>query len=259
MRRLFRYLLLFRPFHSKIDYIKTILLNFSVLPFKQAIKLPIILYNNVKIITIGDIKIQGSIKTGMIKIGVNDTKAHGPSKILLSGELILKGKCDIFYGTVLEGKGKLTFGNNVRIAENCKIMCQHSINIGNNCYFGYDSIIMDTDFHYLVNINTGMIKKNFAPVSIGDGSWISSGCKIMKGTILPKGSIVVGNSLVNKNFKDVPANTIFIGTPAKAFKQGYQRLFNTKIENEITNFFIQNPQVDTYLINLETFNKKNYE
>ena len=257
LRGFLKGLLLFKPFYTRIDYLKTILLNFSCLPFKQAIKLPIVLYHNVKIITIGEIEIQGPIKTAMIKIGVNIAKSYTSTKILTSGKMIFTGSCNIASGVIIEGKGQLYIGNDVLINENCKIMCQHSITIGNHSGFGFDTTIMDTDYHFIVNTSTGEIKKNFGKVIIGEYCWISSNCKIMKGSRLPKGSIVVGNSLINKDFSNEPENCIFGGTPAKILKQGFKRLFNTNEERKTTRFFEKNPNVSSYNIDLKYFNSIN--
>lgn len=55
---------------------KTIIFNFRVLSFNQAIKLPIYIYNNMVIDEVhkGIIQINDNIKTFMVKLGDNGSK-----------------------------------------------------------------------------------------------------------------------------------------------------------------------------------------
>lgn len=195
----------------------------------------------------------------MIKIGINGNKSICSSRILNSGEIIFNGTCRIASGVIIEGKGRLILGNDVLINENCKIMCQYQIQIGSYTRIGFDNLFMDTDYHFIVNTSTGEIKKNFGNVFIGDNCWISSNCKIMKGSYLPNGAIIISNSLVNKDFSKVSNDCIFGGIPAKLLKQGYKRLVNINEEKRITSFFEQNSSLDIYNINIEYFNSINNE
>lgn len=71
MRRLINF------FFSRIDtpqfnIIRTLVFNFMMLPFEQAIKLPIFIYGKVRFTSLkGEIIIKNKVTTKMIKIGVN--------------------------------------------------------------------------------------------------------------------------------------------------------------------------------------------
>ena len=60
-------------------------------------------------------------------------------------------------------------------------------------------------------------------IFIGNDVWICNRYTILKGSYLPNRSIVSTNSLVNKNFKSEPNNSIYAGIPAKFIKTGYTR------------------------------------
>lgn len=87
---------------------------------------------------------------------------------------------------------------------------------------------MDTDYHYIINTKTNNIYHNKESVIIGEGTWIASTCKIMKGSIIPKNSIISGGSLVNKDFSKEDPCQIYVGVPAKPIKGNSRRVFNVK-------------------------------
>ncbi len=75
-------------------------------------------------------------------------------------------------------------------------------------------------FVYIVDSDHGTKKETLMniqdnitiPIYIEDDVWIASNVTILKGVTIGKGAIVAANSVVNK---DVPAYTIYGGTPAK--------------------------------------------
>ena len=56
---------------------------------------------------------------------------------------------------------------------------------------------------------------NHAPVHIEDHVWLCSGCTILPGVTIGKGSVVAANALVTK---DVPPKSLVGGNPAKVIK-----------------------------------------
>ncbi|WP_241898851.1 MULTISPECIES: DapH/DapD/GlmU-related protein [unclassified Erwinia] len=51
-----------------------------------------------------------------------------------------------------------------------------------------------------------------APIEIGENVWIGAGAVILPGVSIGENSIIAANSVVTS---DVPANTLYAGTPAK--------------------------------------------
>lgn len=227
-----------------MNWWNTWLFNLSYFPFRTALKLPVFIYNRTKVYNLSAIEIgTNRIYKGMVRIGCNPVKATGDTKLFFTGRLVIHGALDIWGGSVIEGTGTLEFGDCVMLGENCRIMCCEHTTFGDHIRVGFDCIFMDTDFHYIINTQNLQVRRNTSSVEIGSCTWISSNCKIMKGARLPKGSIVSGGSMVNKDFSGEQACTVFAGAPAKPLKHGFRRIFNTKIEDELNEYFRANPSM----------------
>lgn len=61
-----------------------------------------------------------------------------------------------------------------------------------------------------------MANSDNAPITIGDDCWIGQYVRICKGVSIGNGSVVAANSVVTK---DVPANCIVAGNPARVVKR----------------------------------------
>ena len=103
--------------------------------------------------------------------------------------------------------GKLEIGSGY-INGYTQVVCAKSIKIGNECVIARDVIIRDTDAHEIIGKKHEKIK----PVVIGNHVWIGAKAMIMKGVTIGDGAIVAAGAIVTK---DVPANTIVAGVPAK--------------------------------------------
>ena len=69
------------------------------------------------------------------------------------------------------------------------------------------------------------------PVHIKQNAWIGAGATILPGVTVGENAIVAANATVTK---DVPANMIVAGTPAKVIRQIKQkRSFNMSIQNKV--------------------------
>ena len=227
---------------------KTVYINFAFLPFKQAILFPIFIYGKVKIYAhSGEIVIEEPIKTGMIHLGRNTDKfsaSKGSALINISGKLIFKGSVLFSVDYVLNIFGECTIGKHIGFGNGVKICCWNKVSIGNNCAIGFESQIFDTNFHYMRNIETGIVGRRDGTVVIGDYCWIGNRTSISKGTQLPDYSIVSGNSMVNKNFVSNEVKyPLLAGLPAKVVGSMQVRIFNRSEEDRINTFFYKNPEV----------------
>lgn len=96
------------------------------------------------------------------------------------------------------------------ITENTKIMVYESVRIGKDFLCSWDVFITDSDWHTIIHDNK--IQNHNKPVIIGDKVWITSGCKILKGTEIGECSIVGSNSvLTNTKFSK---SSVIKGNPA---------------------------------------------
>lgn len=123
------------------------------------------------------------------------------------------GPYNLRYGAYIEvvNGGHLTIGQgaaNVGLT----IMCAKEVTIGNGVRIGRNVSIRDWNGPHVI-VNDRYV--NHAPVHIEEHVWLCSGCTIMPGVIVGKGSVVAANATVTK---DVPPYSLVAGAPAKVIK-----------------------------------------
>lgn len=195
--------------------------------------------SNVKFVSMkGNVKITAPIKPGMIRIGVDGNVLYKQFKTSVvwtnyGGTVELDDKVVIERGSAFEiGKnGHLTLKNYLHFGPFSKITCYDNIFIDDNSRFGWEIIIMDTDFHSTINIETGERSQLTKPIHIGKNNWIGTRCMIMKGTTTPDFCIASGYSLLNKKY-DIPNHSLIGGIPAKFLKHGLYRDLKSHV-NEV--------------------------
>ncbi|MDE5870851.1 MAG: acyltransferase [Muribaculaceae bacterium] len=128
-----------------------------------------------------------------------------------------EGSASIGAGARIYTKGKLVIGDNFYLSLNSQIIAHESIAFGKDCTVGWDSLIMDTDFHRVIDLSTGMTYPMTKPINIGDHCWICNNVQVLKGTKLPDDVIVGSCSLLNKVY-EIPSHSLLAGNPAKVRK-----------------------------------------
>ena len=96
------------------------------------------------------------------------------------------------------------------------IVAVERIEIGDNTMLGANINIYETDFHCMdatqrLNQKDIMNAKH-APIYIGKQCWLASNVTVLKGVKIGDRAVVGAMSLVNK---DVPADAVVVGVPAK--------------------------------------------
>lgn len=192
------------------------------MPFSQAMKLPIFISRHVNLKKIdGQVLLEGKLRPGLIKIGYGDIsifdRKRSKSILEISGKLIFKGKASIGHGSKISvgSEGILRIGDGFKISAETSIICHKEIEIGDNCLMSWDIIVMDTDFHDIVNLN-GDVLNPPKKISIGDRVWIGCRCTVLKGSIIPSDSIVAAASLISNELTG--GNKLYGGVPAKILK-----------------------------------------
>lgn len=222
----------------------TIYLNFRLCRFKDAIKFPLFIYGGCYLDnTLGKISFPNGCYRGMVKIGCMCAKFGAPKGktfICLS-----KGSLIIFHGPALflidvafrlSENAVVEFGSDILVGDDVKIMAEYRIQIGNGTRIAFGSKFLDTNFHYMVDLESGSVRRKNKEIIIGCFNWIGNGVSIMKGCCTPDYAIVGAGSVANKNYGNIP-NIIIAGGPAKVIKEGVQRIFDFEKEREIDDFF----------------------
>lgn len=205
----------------------TIYFNFHYLPFKQAWKLPIILYKPKLLKLKGTVLIDSEdVRTGMIRLGLPSVSIYPNQGIVYEnhgGVCVFKGKCNIGNASAISigEKGVITFGQEFKASSTFKLACYHYISFGDKVHVGWESLFMDTDFHTLSRLD-GTTTKGYGPIKIGANNWF--GCKntVLKNTITPDYCVIASNSLLNKDYSI--GNYIVIGgNPCSKIAEGLLR------------------------------------
>ncbi len=161
------------------------------------------------------------IRLGYANMPVQDVKSQ-PLSVCLGKKsyLIFKGDCRISAGSQLYLHGGLIeIGKDCKISMNVKLYSCDSIIIGSDTVIGWDSQIIDTDFHKTIDANTGKVFPIKKRIVIGNHCWVCNGCSIMKGAVIPDDVIVGSKSVCNKAY-DVPRFSVIAGAPAILKKEG---------------------------------------
>lgn len=158
------------------------------------------------------------------------------------------GQPKLYHPLLLNGKGKISFGNNVQIGvvnspnyyshysyfearsseseiiignnvsinNNCSIEAVSKITIHENVLIGINCSILDNDGHSLEIDNRLSGKPKSAEIVIEKNVFIGDNVTILKGVTIGENSVIGNGSIVTKS---IPANVIAVGNPAKITKE----------------------------------------
>lgn len=112
-----------------------------------------------------------------------------------------------------EAPGEIRIGDCCFFAGGVRILAAQSISIGDGALIAKNVTMSDSDWHDVYDrIDPRPPSK---PIKIGRNVWIGDGAYIGKGVTIGDNAVVGARSVVTK---DVPANTVVAGQPAKPVK-----------------------------------------
>ena len=230
--------------HLRINWLKTILFNFKMLPFGQAIHIPIVLYGKI------DIKdcVGGKVELVTKKVHFNtcsiglhhfwSSHIYCPqwTQIIIHGILRISECCQIGNGCHILIKKNALFEMKACsiLGANSKVYCTNHIEVGYNTCISWECQLFDSNFHFYAK--DGIVNRIDAPIIIGNNCWIGNRVSIMKGARLGTWAIVAANSLVNKDFSEIEKG-LYAGSPAKCINHGVQRIIKLSMEKSFHNWF----------------------
>ena len=238
---------MFRLNYSKLNIIKTLWFNFRTMPFKVALKLPVFIYGKLDTYVLkGEVVFQDcEVKRGMVKMGQNKEflgTVKGASLIVLypNSKLIFTGNSEFSSNYLLRtGEGaELKIGKDTFFGSSVKLVCIKKIVIGHCSRIGFESQLIDSNFHYTYNLE----KKNVSPregeINIGDYNWIGNRTTISKGTSTNPFTIIANSSIVNRDYTTIEDEYVVLaGQPAKVLAKNIRRIYDLELENGIFEIF----------------------
>jgi acetyltransferase-like isoleucine patch superfamily enzyme len=223
-------------FYYTINWTKTLYFNYKKFPFCVAKKLPVFFYGKVKFTNItGQIVIKGEVKRGMIGFGQPyemDTLHKGIAEIIISGKIIFKGHIQFGkdYFIFIGKNGTCEMGHMSSMGSNAKLICVEKVLFGKFTRIGAESQIMDSNFHQMIDTETGEKFKMTNPIYLGNYNYFGNRVSIMQKTITPDYCTVASNSLCNSDYTNLGNNILIGGFPAKLLKSNITRDWNEEQE-----------------------------
>ena len=114
----------------------------------------------------------------------------------------------------------INMGNNVKINSNCHIGAINMIEIGDDCLFGSNLMLIDHS-HGETTFNNSKIhpceRKLYSKgkIIIEERCWLAENVVVLPGVTIGEGSIIGANAVVTKN---IPKYSVAVGNPAKVVK-----------------------------------------
>ena len=190
---------------THLGILKTLWINFKVLPLSQAVRFPILLARNVRIGACG----KGCISLpdgGKMQVGFHGYGGSVPQKsqLYIRGKIVLRGKgFHVFgLGTVIkiDRSGILDIGNNFSCHGGNTFLVNKSIVIGEDNMWSFDIVTMDTDAHMMFD-GEGNFLNPKKEVRIGNGVWVGCRNTILKGASIPDGCVMGSGGIVTKKLE----------------------------------------------------------
>ncbi len=110
------------------------------------------------------------------------------------------------------------FGKNIHVGKNvfinacCHFQDQGGITLGDDCQIGHN-VVFSTLNHFIEPAER--VYTHPAPIVLGKKVWVGSNSTILQGVTIGENSIIAAGAVVTK---DVPANTIVGGVPARILR-----------------------------------------
>lgn len=227
--------------------IPSLYINFWYLPFKQAIRFPILIRKpHFHTIGKGRIVIDAPrIYTGMIRLGTFEVATFPDNGISLKHEglIIFRGKCRIGNDChIVCGKhGKITFGQGFMATAGLKMVSQCGITFGKYARIGWGSIIIDTNFHPLYDMEKKRFKKPFGEIHIGDNNWLGLQCVMMPGVTTPERCIFGARTVITRGGNYEPY-CVHGGSPVRVLSRNVMRIIG---QDQIKDYSTYNNDVNS--------------
>lgn len=245
-----------RLFLNDCSLLKTIYVNFKAFPFEIAIKLPILVYKRCELVGIykGCFSLQENVNPQrfMLHIGQNKFPIFSCKGKFTRVSFQEQGQFKFGVKTTIKAgvsiniykKALLDIGSGTTINQDSLLFCKNKITLGENCSVGWKCQIYDTNFHHLYNKKNHSISRIKGEVVLENNVWLANHVTVTKNAFIPAYSIIGAHSLVNKKLVSENEGTIFVGIPVVPKSSGFYRILNRKLEINLDQWYIENPEGD---------------
>jgi len=158
---------------------------------------------------------QACYRTHRLTMELNN-RYHEPGEIVelmsdITGEAV-DPSFNLFPPFYADFGQNIHFGKNVFVNACCNFQDQGGIFIGNNVLIGHNVVLATIDH----DLDPASRRNHYAPIRICDNAWIGASAVITKGVTIGQNAVVAAGAVVTR---DVPANTVVGGVPAKVLRR----------------------------------------
>lgn len=191
-------------FNVLLSIPKTLRFNLHYFPLKTAIKFPVFVSHRTFLREMhGHVALPSSTHTAMVKIGFGDVGHYDRKRSRtiwqVSGTVTFNGNAGIGHGSKISVRGNLILGAGFNMTAESTIVCAKEITFGEDCLLGWDTLLMDTDEHSLLDMNGNRTNPDKA-IIVGNHVWIGCKCTLLKGTAVPDNTTVAACTLLTSSF-----------------------------------------------------------
>ncbi len=137
-----------------------------------------------------------------------------------------------------EGQGRIEIGDCVLMSPGSRLSASDEIVLEDGVMLANGAYVTDSDWHTIYDRTVRAEKPT--PVRIGRNAWLGDGSVVLKGVTVGENAVVAARAVVTR---DVPANVVVAGNPAKVVKElDPEREFTTRMDyfadpEELERFF----------------------
>ena len=106
----------------------------------------------------------------------------------------------------------ITLGKRIFINSGCRFQDQGGVVIGDDCLIGHNTVMATLNHDLAPGRRADM---HPAPIVLGRNVWIGSNVTVLPGVTIGDNAVVAAASVVTK---DVPENTVVVGSPARVVR-----------------------------------------
>ena len=198
--------------------LKTIHFNLHYFGLK-GMRFPVLVSRNYSLTSLNGTVSLNKLKTGCIRLGYSSVgifdRRFDRGIWQCSGEVAFEGEASFGQGSkiIVGVNGRLRVGAGFRNTAKGEFVCHEEMYLGSDSLVSWDTLFMDTDTHQIDN------KPTSAPVVLGDNVWVGFRCLVLKGAVVPDGSVLAAGTTVTRSL-----------APERALFGGLNKLLRTEIE-----------------------------
>ena len=156
----------------------------------------------------------GCVRLGYSGVDIFDSR-YDRSIWSCAGGVHFEGDAYFGHGSKISvgREGRMNIGDGFRNTAKGEFVCHQNMQLGAGALVSWDTLFMDTDTHQVDG------KPASAPVVVGDRVWVGCRCIVLKGAVIPNGSVIAAGSTITKKLE-----------PEKSLFAGVNKLIRTDIE-----------------------------